>query len=87
MRSVAELNRGEHDQLAFSSILERIRGGRKTFFSSLFNDDGMRLLKRLTMVISKHRIEHVFYPVFPPDRSASDVVEWFRGQMWKTSGE
>jgi peroxiredoxin len=44
-----------------------------------FEITGMRLLKRLTMVISKHRIEHVFYPVFPPDRSASDVVDWLRG--------
>jgi peroxiredoxin len=52
-----------------------------------FEINGMRLLKRLTMVISKHRIEHVFYPVFPPDRSASDVVDWLRGQMSKTSGE
>ena len=50
-----------------------------------FEITGMRLLKRLTMVISKHRIEHVFYPVFPPDRSASDVVDWLRGQISKPS--
>ena len=48
-----------------------------------FEFAGMRLLKRLTMVISNHRIEHVFYPVFPPDRSASDVVDWLRS---RTSG-
>jgi len=24
------------------------------------------------------RIEHVFYPVFPPDRNAADVVAWLR---------
>jgi peroxiredoxin len=45
-----------------------------------FETAGMRLLKRLTMVISKHRIEHVFYPVFPPDRSATDVVDWLKEQ-------
>jgi len=45
-----------------------------------FKIAGMRLLKRLTMVISEHRIDHVFYPVFPPDRSASDVVEWLRSR-------
>lgn len=50
-----------------------------------FEIAGMRLLKRLTMVFSEHRIEHVFYPVFPPDRSASDVVDWLRGQMSKSS--
>ena len=49
-----------------------------------FEITGMRLLKRLTMVISEHRIEHVFYPVFPPDRSASDVVEWLRSRANKT---
>ena len=37
MRSVAELNRGEYDQLTFSSILERIGDSRKTFFSSLLD--------------------------------------------------
>ena len=37
----------------------------------------MTLLKRFTLVINYGAVEHVFYPVFPPDRSASDVVEWF----------
>jgi peroxiredoxin len=41
-----------------------------------FEVDGMVLLKRLTMVIDEGRIEKVFYPVFPPDRSAEEVVEW-----------
>jgi peroxiredoxin len=41
-----------------------------------FATGGMTLLKRLTLVIADGIIEHVFYPVFPPDRSASDVVAW-----------
>lgn len=41
-----------------------------------FEAGGMVLLKRFTLVISNGAIEHVFYPVFPPDRSASDVVDW-----------
>ncbi len=45
-----------------------------------FEIAGMRLLKRLTMVISEHRIEHVFYPVFPPDRNAADVVAWLQSR-------
>ena len=36
----------------------------------------MTLLKRLTLVIHDGKIEHVFYPVFPPDRNASDVIAW-----------
>jgi len=34
------------------------------------------LLKRLTMVVGSGRIEHVFYPVFPPDRNAAEVIAW-----------
>ena len=41
-----------------------------------FETSGMTLLKRFTLVIDNGRIEQVFYPVFPPDRSASDVIEW-----------
>jgi peroxiredoxin len=41
-----------------------------------FEAGGATLLKRLTLVIEDGAIEHVFYPVFPPDRNASDVIEW-----------
>jgi peroxiredoxin len=41
-----------------------------------FATGGMTLLKRLTLVIADGIVAHVFYPVFPPDRSASDVVAW-----------
>lgn len=44
-----------------------------------FNVDGMRLLKRLTMIVRGGRIEHVFYPVFPPDENAEQVLRWLRG--------
>ena len=46
-----------------------------------FEAGGMPLLKRFTLVISDGKVEHVFYPVFPPDRSASDVVEWLSKWM------
>ena len=41
-----------------------------------FATSGMTLLKRFTLVINDGKVEHVFYPVFPPDRSATDVIEW-----------
>lgn len=41
-----------------------------------FDVDGATLLRRLTMVLRDGTIEHVFYPVFPPDRNAADVVGW-----------
>ena len=43
-----------------------------------FSVDGMTLLKRLTMVLDDGIITKVFYPVFPPDRSAAEVVAWLR---------
>lgn len=44
-----------------------------------FEVEGMRLLKRLTLVIRLGRIEHVFYPVFPPNESAGQVLQWLKG--------
>jgi peroxiredoxin len=41
-----------------------------------FSTAGMKLLKRLTLVISDGIIEHVFYPVFPPDKNAAEVAHW-----------
>jgi len=43
-----------------------------------FEVEGMRLVKRLTLVIRNGIIETVFYPVFPPDESAEQVVRWLR---------
>ena len=34
--------------------------------------------RRLTLVIADGRIEHVFYPVFPPDTHASEVLAWLQ---------
>jgi peroxiredoxin len=36
----------------------------------------MTLIKRLTLIVRDGRIVKVFYPVFPPDRNAEDVLEW-----------
>jgi peroxiredoxin len=44
-----------------------------------FTVEGMTLLKRLTLIARAGRIEHVFYPVFPPDRNAGDVLAWLEG--------
>jgi peroxiredoxin len=39
---------------------------------------GLTLIKRLALIIDNGRIRHVFYPVFPPDRNAADVLAWLR---------
>ncbi len=41
-----------------------------------FEVQSMRLLKRLTLIIRDGAVEHVFYPVFPPDGNAQQVVNW-----------
>ena len=43
-----------------------------------FDVAGMRLYRRLTLIARGGSIEHVMYPVFPPDRNAGDVVAWLR---------
>jgi peroxiredoxin len=43
-----------------------------------FQVAGQTLLKRLTFVIHEGRIERVWYPVFPPDRHADDVLAWMK---------
>jgi peroxiredoxin len=43
-----------------------------------FEIEGMILYKRLTFVARKARIEKVFYPVFPPDENAQEVLDWIR---------
>ena len=43
-----------------------------------FEHAGNRFVKRLTMVIEDGRIDHVFYPVFPPDKSPDEVLDWLR---------
>ncbi len=41
-----------------------------------FNVGLMTLIKRLTLIANNGRIVKVFYPVFPPDKNAEEVVEW-----------
>jgi peroxiredoxin len=44
-----------------------------------FEFNGVRLLKRLTLIARDGRIAKVFYPVFPPDSNAAEVVAWLEG--------
>ncbi len=41
---------------------------------------GMTLLKRMALVIHDGTIAKVFYPVFPPDKNAAEVIGWLRAQ-------
>jgi peroxiredoxin len=43
-----------------------------------FTTSGMTLFKRMALVIDNGLIVKVFYPVFPPDKNAAEVVAWLR---------
>lgn len=45
-----------------------------------FTAEDRVLYKRLTLVVSHGQIEHVFYPVFPPDGHADEVLAWLRAR-------
>lgn len=43
-----------------------------------FEAGGSTLYKRLTLIVRGGLIEHAFYPVFPPDEHAQQVLGWLR---------
>jgi peroxiredoxin len=59
---------------------EILSDAKLTFANALrlptFEAGGIRLIKRLTMVIRKGRIETMFYPVFPSNENAARVIAW-----------
>jgi peroxiredoxin len=44
----------------------------------MFMASGMTLLARMALVIEDGKIVKVFYPVFPPDKNAEEVIAWLR---------
>lgn len=44
----------------------------------MFEVNGMRLLKRVTLIVKDAKIIKYFYPVFPPDKNIDDVLSWLR---------
>ena len=46
-----------------------------------FTTSGMTLLKRMALIIDDGVISKVFYPVFPPDKNAEEVIAWLRNQQ------
>jgi peroxiredoxin len=45
-----------------------------------FEVEELTLYRRVTLVAEHGRIAKVFYPVFPPDRNAAEVLEWLRSR-------
>ena len=45
-----------------------------------FEFEEATLYKRVTLVLEAGTVAKAFYPVFPPDRNAAEVVAWLEGQ-------
>ncbi|MGE3972893.1 MAG: peroxiredoxin [Bdellovibrionales bacterium] len=43
-----------------------------------FEFEGERLIKRMALFIENGKVHKVFYPVFPPDKNAEEVLSWLR---------
>ncbi len=43
-----------------------------------FTTSGMTLVKRMALVLDDSKISKAFYPVFPPDKNAEDVITWLQ---------
>lgn len=41
-----------------------------------FTIEGRTFIKRLTLILRQGRIVHVFYPIFPPNAHADEVLSW-----------
>ena len=57
-----------------------------TFRLPTFEFGGRRFYKRLTLIAERGTVVKVFYPVFPPDLNASDVLAWLRSSTGRVVG-
>jgi peroxiredoxin len=66
----------ERLQLPFVLVSDAELRLTRTMRLPTFEIVGQVLLKRFTLVIRGGSVEHVFYPVFPPDHHAQEVLRW-----------
>jgi peroxiredoxin len=75
-----EYQRGAAERLHLP--FELVSDGSFAFVRALrlpvFEVEGMRLVKRVTLIAKNGKIVKHFYPVFPPDRNIDDVLAWLR---------
>jgi peroxiredoxin len=67
---------GERLHLPFSLLSDAQLAFTRALDLPTFEVDGMTLIKRMALVIDDGVISKVFYPVFPPDKNAEEVVAW-----------
>ncbi len=76
----AQIEFAEREHMPFPVIADPELKLRDALALPTFEFGGATLYKRVTLVLEAGRVRHVFYPVFPPDRNAADVIEWLRAR-------
>ena len=73
----------ERLRLPFELLSDEDLAFAKVLSLPTFEVEGTILLKRLTFILKDGLIEKVFYPVFPPNKNAEEVLEWLsRNEEW-----
>ena len=70
----------ERNRMPFPVIADPERRLGAALGMPTFEIEGFVLYKRITLVAQDARIVKVFYPVFPPDRNAGDVLDYLRSR-------
>jgi peroxiredoxin len=66
----------ERLHLPFALLSDEVLQFSKALSLPTMDVEGQTLIKRLTLICKDKEIIHVFYPVFPPDANADQVIEW-----------
>ena len=75
-----QLEFAERNRMPFPVIADPERRLGAALGLPTFEIGGLTLYKRLTLVAESARVAKVFYPVFPPDRNAGDVLAYLRAR-------
>ncbi len=78
--SVYQLEAVNRLHLPFALLSDAALAFTQALHLPTFEVAGMTLIKRLTLIIDHGTILKVFYPVFPPDQNATDVLAWLTEQ-------
>ncbi len=76
----AQIEFAQREHMPFPVIADPELRLRDALALPTFEFGGVTLYKRITLVLETGRVSHVFYPVFPPDRNAANVVAWLRAR-------
>ena len=75
-----QLEFAERNRMPFPVISDPARRLGAALGLPTFEIAGLTLYKRITLVAEQARIVKVFYPVFPPDANAGEVLDWLRSR-------